>query len=398
MGKCSQKDAQSIKYRVEQIILAKKFNSSLTPEIADWVHGVGDDFHTKLANVGLVEPRLSTKLNPFIESYIEGRSDLADRTIKKYETLRKRLCEFFDSNKSIQDITIGDAVDFRRWLGKSVSENTVNKHIQICKTVFKYALERELIRKNPFQSLPSSTIANKDRFYHVSVEKAQKVLDACPNSQWRTLFSLARFGGLRCPSEPRELRWKDINWSERKILVHSPKTRKSGKPSRIIPLFAELESVFLETRNLETSDFVLPMLRNEAYNPATHMRRIVEKATGSCWAKVFQNCRSTRQTELQREFPTHVVTSWLGNSTRIALDYYLQVTEEDFVRASDPANNKLRMDTANPKQKAKQHIDAQGRTEQQGIRENPKNADSCGMVLSHAIPEIAVRGLEPPRP
>ncbi len=39
---------------------------------------------------------------------------------------------------------------------------------------------------------------------------------------------------------------------------------------------------------------------------------------------------SCRQTELQREFPLHVVCSWLGNSPRIAQESYLLVTEDDF--------------------------------------------------------------------
>ena len=28
-----------------------------------------------------------------------------------------------------------------------------------------------------------------------------KVIEACPDGQWRLLFTLARYGGLRCPSE-----------------------------------------------------------------------------------------------------------------------------------------------------------------------------------------------------
>jgi hypothetical protein len=38
--------------------------------------------------------------------------------------------------------------------------------------------------------------------------------------------------------------------------------------------------------------------------------------------------------ELQREFPLHVVCSWLDNSPRIAQQSYLLVTEDDFARAA----------------------------------------------------------------
>jgi hypothetical protein len=51
----------------------------------------------------------------------------------------------------------------------------------------------------------------------------------------------------------------------------------------------------------------------------------------------FQEGRAIRQTELQREFPLHVVCSWLGNSPRIAQQSYLLVTEDDFARAAGVA-------------------------------------------------------------
>jgi len=44
--------------------------------------------------------------------------------------------------------------------------------------------------------------------------------------------------------------------------------------------------------------------------------------------------QASRQTELQREFPLHVVCSWLGNSPRIAQQSYLLVTKDDFAKAA----------------------------------------------------------------
>ena len=44
--------------------------------------------------------------------------------------------------------------------------------------------------------------------------------------------------------------------------------------------------------------------------------------------------QSICETEFQREFPLHVVCSWLGNSRRIAQQSYLLVTEDDFAKAA----------------------------------------------------------------
>ena len=54
----------------------------------------------------------------------------------------------------------------------------------------------------------------------------------------------------------------------------------------------------------------------------------------SFWPRLFHAMRASRQTELQREFPLHVVCSWLGNSPRIAQQSYLLVTEDDFSKAA----------------------------------------------------------------
>jgi hypothetical protein len=45
-------------------------------------------------------------------------------------------------------------------------------------------------------------------------------------------------------------------------------------------------------------------------------------------------CNLALKTERQREFPLHVVCSWLGNSPRIAQQSYLLVTEDDFAKAA----------------------------------------------------------------
>jgi len=66
----------------------------------------------------------------------------------------------------------------------------------------------------------------------------------------------------------------------------------------------------------------------------TEMLRLLRRAGVSSWPRLFHSMRASRQTELQREFPLHVVCSWLGNSPRIAQQSYLLVTEDDFARAA----------------------------------------------------------------
>jgi hypothetical protein len=58
--------------------------------------------------------------------------------------------------------------------------------------------------------------------------------------------------------------------------------------------------------------------------------RILRKAGLNPWPKLFQNLRSTRETELADIYPIHVVCAWIGNSALVAKKNYLQVTDDHF--------------------------------------------------------------------
>src|SRR5690606_16783025 len=117
-----------------------------------------------------------------------------------------------------------------------------NKRTAIAKSLFNAALDHQLIEVNPFAKLPCTVSENPARDYFVTADEAAKVLDKCPDQDWRTIFALCRWGGLRCPSEVLALRWGDILWDEGKMVVRSPKTAHiAGHAQRIVPLFPEVQ-------------------------------------------------------------------------------------------------------------------------------------------------------------
>lgn len=165
---------------------------------------------------------------------------------------------------------------------------------------------------------------NRDRF--ITLDETARLLDACPNHHWRAIVALARYGGLRCPSEVLSLRWMDIDWAAGRIVVTSPKTEHHpGKASRTIPLFPELRSVLEECFELAAEGAVYVVderMRASARGKAswrncnlrTAFMKIVRRAGLTPWPRLFHNLRASRQTELAERFPAHVVCDWLGNS------------------------------------------------------------------------------------
>ena len=212
-----------------------------------------------------------------------------------------------------------------------------NRACGMARQFFRAAIRRRLLTSNPFEGLASCVKGNAARQFFVTRADAEKILTACPNTEWKLIFALARYGGLRTPSETLLLRWRDINWEAGKMLVHSPKTEAHpGGESRLVPLFPELAPLLREAFTAaEPGDgFVIAKHRKSGLNLRTHLLRIMAKAGVKPWPKLFQNLRSTRQTELCEHWPEYIVCAWIGNSRLVAREHYLQIRDGDFLRAA----------------------------------------------------------------
>ena len=143
-----------------------------------------------------------------------------------------------------------------------------------------------MITRNPFTDLKSSDQANPSRFRFVTPDEASQVIKACPDAQWRLLFALSRYAGLRCPSEHLGLRWEDIDWGRGRITVRSPKTaHHPGGESRETPLFPELLPYLREVFEQAEpgTEFVITRYRNGRTNLRTQLLRIIKRAGLKPW-------------------------------------------------------------------------------------------------------------------
>ena len=277
-------------------------------------------------------------LGEWLSSYIDGRTDAKPSTRTVWGHTRRNLVDFFGKDKSIDTITPGDADQWRlRLIEEGLADNTVRRRCGIAKQFFNFAKRKRVLADNPFADLKALVQANRARDYFLTRQDAQKVLEACPDAEWRLIFALCRFGGLRCPSEVLGLTWQDIDWAGGRFTVHSPKTEHhSGGELRVVPLFSELLPHLREV--FEQADpgaeHVITRYRRSNQNLSTQLCRIIRRAGLKPWPKLYQNLRATRETELAERWPEHVVCSWIGHSSAVARKHYLQVTEEHFRSAA----------------------------------------------------------------
>ncbi len=330
LGKMSQRHAETVRLRLEHLVAASLTGGAPDAETSRWVADLDDALHAKLAAVGLVTPRVGAgngaTLMPFLDGFFaERKATRKTSTVVVWGHTRRCLIAYFGEKKPLCEITPGDADAWREHLlsapaakgkDKLLSDNTVRRRCGIAKQFFRAAVRRKLIDANPFDGVEATTVkGNRARDYFITRAEAAAVLEACPDLEWRLIFALSRFGGLRCPSEHNELRWGDVDWERGRMRVRSPKTEHMpGREERMIPLFPELRSLLEEAFDAagEGAEHIIERYRNQA-NLRTRFFKIIRRAGLKPWPKLFHNLRASRQTELAAEFPIHVVCEWIGN-------------------------------------------------------------------------------------
>lgn len=344
-GKMEPREAKRLCEKVGELVGIQNRNGRVeeSENISKWVSKIiGTKLHKKLVNVGLLETIKDTQLGAFIDDYNASRIDVKDWTRKNRIGSKNRILKFFSPSADVRSITPADAMKLKAFLIANYASGTAGKDLTNAKLFFEYAVDLGLITKNPFSKLKIPNQANPKRLYFVDRGICRKVLDACPNLQWRLIFSMARFGGLRIPSELIGLKWVDILWDQGKIRVTSPKTEHiPGKDHRWVPLFPEIMEPLRQAFEIakEGEEYIFPRTITGAINLRKGLQSIIKKAGLSPWPKLFQNLRASRETELCQDFPLHVAAGWIGNTPKVAIGHYLQTIDSDWEKAVTRSTN-----------------------------------------------------------
>lgn len=191
--------------------------------------------------------------------------------------------------------------------------------------------------------------------------------------------------------------WGDVDWENDRLTVHSPKTEHHpGGEFRLIPLFPELRRELEAVFDLAEpgTEFIITRYRDVNANLRTQPLRIIKRAGLTPWPKLFHNLRSTRQTELEESFPSHVVCKWIGNSQDVARKHYLQVTDDHFSRAvagdAEAVQNPVQQAAAGRCDEAHADLQAQEKPlSRSGVHHHATHCDTGGYTRRESNPQPA---------
>jgi integrase len=380
LGRVNRRNAESVKVYIENIVGAIRTGAQLDHDTAGWLMQVDDKFHKRLVRMGLAETRKTTnaQLAKFCDDFIAAKP-VKTNTRENLQQVRRWLVDYFGETRNLRNVTAADAEKWRDFLRTKIGENTLRRHIGRARQFWTHAIRRGLAKSNPFEGMSASVRSDKGRLRFIDRATTQKVIDACPNAEWKLIVALARYGGLRVPSETNRLRWEMIDWDRGRVTVESPKTEHiEGKEQRIIPLFPELRPFLLAAFEDAPAGERYVIRRQRGQNLRTSFLKIVERASVPKWPKPFHNLRASRETELTETLPLHVVCAWIGNSPRVAQEHYLMVHDAFFdIAAGTKAQNPAQQPQAENRDPSQT---------QPTNRELRLNTAGCGPVRENEYP------------
>ena len=338
LGRVTKKIADTARQKIESLEVAKLTGHLLDNETAAWVGRLGDEIHTRLARAGLVplrpkaEPVIVT-LGQHLEHYFGMLGPQKLTTARNYARARRLLEAFYGKDRTLDSITEGDADAYKAWLLREYAPASASVDLRRARQFFKAAVRRRLIAANPFAEVLCGPQTNDDRIFYVTPEMVESVIAVCPDNDWRLIFALPRYGGVRFPSEVVNLKWSDIDWENLRFTVHEPKVEhRPGRGIRVIPIFTQLRP-HLERAYRERDPgavFVVPRARS-GRNLGTQAKRLVAKAGVAVWPKLFVNMRGSCSDDLERRsVPEKAINAWIGNSGMMRRKHYHAVRPEDW--------------------------------------------------------------------
>ncbi len=250
IGKRTLKSAVAISDQVTEIELS--IASGLTPpqRATDFIESLPEKISNRFRKLGIIGDQLAVPSMP-IQDLIDGYIGLWGAGVTK-STLDhaidrlKRFKEFCDKSGVSRSSGITDAllVRYRSHLMASSKPSTVKITMRRVKHMLKTAFQAGLMSTWVGEHVQSATSSEKVRCVHIHAEWAGKLLGCIDDPELAITVALARYAGLRIPSE-LDMLWADISTAGNPWYLHvrNVKTVRHGAAIRRVPVFPELKEL-----------------------------------------------------------------------------------------------------------------------------------------------------------
>ena len=190
--------------------------------------------------------------------------------------------------------------------------------------------------RTPLDQLDSPLPTPSRYSRYITPDEITCIIDACPDAEWKLRFGLARYAGLRIPSETHLLTWADVDWERGRLAVRSPKTEHHlGHDRRLVPITPKLMTLLQDRFDgSEEGELHLVTIRGGG-SMMRKVRAICAAAGVELWARLWQTLRASCEKERAMTFPQYAVSKWIGHSITVSGRHYANaVPDELFEQAA----------------------------------------------------------------
>jgi integrase len=328
------KAAETVRVRVEDLVHSSLANTSPSQETSSWLGGIGADLRLSLERHGLVSPSLQStrwSVSQLVDKYIASQP-VAKATLAVYQQATSHFVGFFGHDHPVAAITPSDLDQWRKSLHTGgLAPATAAKRVNVIKALFNKATEWNVIQKNPARSLKRGSQANPQRNEYVPLPLVEQVINACPDPVAKAIIGLARYAGLRTPSELVKLQVGHVDLAKRRMVVYSKKTHRS----RIVPISPALATLLQPLMGGSATDLLFPRTQSTS-NYRTMLHRAIKSIGAKPWPKTFQNLRASCAQDINEMVPAHAAAKIMGHSITVASNHYVSVTDDHFRKITHP--------------------------------------------------------------
>lgn len=332
----SRSDAKAAKEAIDGYFRAKKLGEPLDRKTRAFFDDAPKDLIKRFSVLGFDSVKKTLPICDVWEAYSRDQEGIVKgSSLIHRETVWKRFTAYFPKDVRFPDLTQAKVQAFRDEMTRQYASTTVSKTVADLRAFGNWAVKREYAEENPFMMIERGATSNRSRDCQIPAEWTERILDACPTQEWRTLYCLWRHAGLR-QQEPFGLKPSDVDLKRLRLTVHATKTERYADGGRrdapICPILAtELEA---QLKTVSGDDrYLIWKNRNVAIHSG--FSAILRRAGLEPYPKLIQNLRSSCENDwVASGIPAHVVASWIGHSVKVQEAHYLRVLPEYFQRVT----------------------------------------------------------------
>lgn len=332
LGDLPEKEAVAFRAHADAILEAQTAGIPIARQTKQWIDRLEPDLRDKLQPIFAVDRTAEYWIDKYRTQIAQ---DVQESTFCAIDDSLDHLQTAFGKTQ-IRAISPEDLLAWQLELAKTRAKSTVGKIGRHIRAFFAWLETRRAIDETPAFLLTTTNDVGAKHF--IDRDILAKLLEVNSDPEFGVLLQLARYAGLRIPSEIRLLKYSDADAVTGRVKIRDVKRARD----REIPLFPELVNLF-NPEGVHNSDsnarsvpaLVLPTLAEcPGSTLDSRLRSLIATAGLRPWPRLWHSLRASRETELVQQFGLKAASTWIGNSEAVALKSYLLVTDETWRKAT----------------------------------------------------------------